>query len=185
MDPKYYDLHVELAAKLHEIKMIDHERDRLDRLDGLPVPQFRIVVTNGCFDVLHRGHIECLRWAREHGDCLVVAVNDDEGVRELKGDGRPINTLEDRLYMLRSLRCVDFAVPFHGTKATEFFKAIRADVYVKGGDYSLDGSEPGKRPLDPEEKAALMAWRPEFLFFPFRTDISTTKILEKGRASHA
>lgn len=175
-DKLFYDMHVETAARLHEMRVIDHERDRMD---GLPVPQFRVVVTNGCFDILHRGHAECLQWARERGDCLVVLVNDDEGVRELKGERRPVNSLEDRLYMLRSLRCVDLAVPFHGTKATEAFKVIRPDVYVKGGDYAIDT-------LDPEEKAALLSWdpMPEFLFFPFKTQISTTELLRRG-ASHA
>ena len=170
-DKLFYDLHVEMAAKLHEMRMIDAERDRLD---GLPRPVFQVAVTNGCFDILHRGHVECLQWARSLADCLVVAVNDDEGVRELKGDGRPVNSLEDRLFMLQSLRCVDFAVPFHGTKATEFFKVVHPDVYVKGGDYTVET-------LDPEEHAALLAWKepPEFRFFQFTTDISTTKILAK------
>lgn len=177
-DKLFYDLHVRIAARLHEMREIDRERDRMD---GLPTPPFRVVVTNGCFDVLHFGHVQCLQWARQRGDCLVVLVNDDAGVKELKGDSRPVNPMEWRLHMLEALRCVDFAVPFHGTKATEAFKVIRPDVYVKGGDYSLNGSEPGKRPLDPEEKAALLSHdpKPEFLFFPFMSDISTTKILER------
>lgn len=168
-DKLFYDLHVRIAAKLHEMREIDRERDRMD---GLPVPPFRVVMTNGCFDILHIGHVQCLQWARQFGDCLVVLVNDDAGVKELKGDSRPVNPMEWRLYMLEALRCVDFAVPFHGTKATEAMKVIRPDIYVKGGDYTMDT-------LDPEEKAALLSHdpQPEFMFFPFMTDISTTKII--------
>lgn len=176
MDKVFWKAHKALADKLEEMRRIEAERDRMD---GLPPPPFRVVLTNGCFDVLHIGHVQCLKWARERGDCLVVAVNDDWGVKELKGDDRPVNFMEHRLYMLEALKCVDFAVPFHGTKATELFRTIRPDVYVKGGDYTLET-------LDAEEREALLSWepKPEFLFFPFMTDISTTKILERG-AGHA
>ena len=137
-------------------------------------PEGRVVLTNGCFDILHRGHIECLEFARRQGGFLIVAINDDEGIKKLKGDSRPVNKLEDRMYVLKSLECVDMVVSFKGTKATELFKLVHPDVYVKGGDYTIDT-------LDKEEKAALMAWnpKPEFKFFPFKTQISTTTILEK------
>lgn len=137
-------------------------------------PHGKIVMTNGCFDILHRGHIECLEYARGQGDFLVVVINDDDSIRQLKGDSRPINKLEDRMYMLKSLECVDMVVVFHGKRATDVFKIIRPDVYVKGGDYTIDS-------LDKDEKDALMAWnpKPEFKFFKFKTSISTTEIIER------
>lgn len=137
-------------------------------------PTGKVVMTNGCFDILHRGHIECLEYARGQGDFLIVAVNDDDGIRQLKGDSRPINRLEDRMYVLKSLECVDMVVAFHGTRATEIFKMIRPDIYVKGGDYTIDT-------LDKGERDALMAWKPqpEFKFFKFQTNISTTGIIER------
>lgn len=132
----------------------------------------KITLTNGCFDILHRGHVECLEYAKKQGDCLIVAVNDDDGVRQLKGEGRPVNCLEDRMVVLASLRYVDMVVSFHGTKATELFKVLHPDVYVKGGDYTFET-------LDKEERDTLMSWTPvpEFRFFPFKTNVSTTKIL--------
>ena len=137
-------------------------------------PSYRVVLTNGCFDILHRGHVECLHRAKSYGDILLVAVNDDEGIRALKGPDRPIFPLEDRIYMLESLADVGYAIPFHGKRATELFRFIRPDVYVKGGDYTLDS-------LNPEEREALLSWdpQPEFVFVPFITDISTTKIIAK------
>ncbi|MBP5458949.1 MAG: adenylyltransferase/cytidyltransferase family protein [Clostridia bacterium] len=134
----------------------------------------RIVLTNGCFDVLHVGHLQCLQYAKSQGGMLIVAVNDDEGVRALKGEGRPVNCLKDRMEMLAALRCVDMVVSFKGTRATELFKVLRPDVYVKGGDYDMDT-------LDKGEKEALLSWdpRPEILFFPFKRDVSTTKILAR------
>ena len=135
----------------------------------------RMVLTNGCFDILHRGHVECLQYARAQGDFLVVALNDDEGIRQLKDENRPVNALEDRMLMLTALRCVDMVISFHGTRATELFKVIHPDVYVKGGDYTLDT-------LDPDERAAISSWNPppEIRFFPFKTHISTTEIIRRA-----
>jgi D-beta-D-heptose 7-phosphate kinase/D-beta-D-heptose 1-phosphate adenosyltransferase len=95
----------------------------------------RIVFTNGCFDVLHRGHVGYLAQARELGDVLVVAVNSDESVRRLKGPQRPVNLVEDRVAVLAALACVDHVVVFDEDSPTALIEAIRPDVYVKGGDY--------------------------------------------------
>ncbi|MFC0528961.1 D-glycero-beta-D-manno-heptose 1-phosphate adenylyltransferase [Phytohabitans kaempferiae] len=95
----------------------------------------RVVFTNGCFDVLHRGHVSYLRQARELGDLLVVAVNSDDGVRRLKGQGRPVVPVEDRVAVLAALSCVDHVVVFDEDSPTELIELVRPDLYVKGGDY--------------------------------------------------
>ncbi len=98
----------------------------------------RIVFTNGCFDVLHRGHVMCLEQARALGDVLVVAVNDDAGVARLKGPDRPINAAGDRVAVLAALDCVDHVTLFAQDDPSELIRLIRPDVYVKGGDYHPD-----------------------------------------------
>jgi D-beta-D-heptose 7-phosphate kinase/D-beta-D-heptose 1-phosphate adenosyltransferase len=98
----------------------------------------RIVFTNGCFDIIHRGHVTYLNRAKALGDLLVVAVNDDESVRRLKGADRPINGLDDRLSVLEALSCVDLVVPFGEATPEQLIKVARPDVFVKGGDYSRE-----------------------------------------------
>ena len=98
----------------------------------------KIVFTNGCFDILHAGHVEYLKDARREGDRLIVAVNADESVRHLKGEGRPINPLEHRMTILAGLAAVDWVVAFEQDTPEELLKIIRPDVLVKGGDYAID-----------------------------------------------
>jgi formyltetrahydrofolate-dependent phosphoribosylglycinamide formyltransferase len=117
-------------------------RDALDR-EGK-----RLVFTNGCFDVLHVGHARYLQEARALGDALVVALNGDASVRELKGEGRPVNNAEDRAEILRALACVDRVVVFDEKRATRVIDTIRPHLYAKGGDYTPES-------LNPEERAAL------------------------------
>ena len=117
-------------------------RDALDR-EGR-----RVVLTNGCFDLLHAGHVRYLREARALGDALLVALNSDASVRELKGEGRPVNPAADRAEILRSLRSVDRVVVYDEKRATAVIDAVRPHLYAKGGDYTVDS-------LNPEEKAAL------------------------------
>jgi D-beta-D-heptose 7-phosphate kinase/D-beta-D-heptose 1-phosphate adenosyltransferase len=95
----------------------------------------RIVFTNGCFDVLHRGHVGYLNQAKNLGDVLVVAVNSDESVRRLKGPDRPVNPVEDRVTVLSALSCVDHVVVFDEDSPAALIAQVRPDVYVKGGDY--------------------------------------------------
>jgi D-beta-D-heptose 7-phosphate kinase/D-beta-D-heptose 1-phosphate adenosyltransferase len=95
----------------------------------------RIVFTNGCFDVIHAGHVAYLRDAKRQGDVLIVAVNSDDQVRQQKGDGRPIYPLTDRLDILSELQCVDYLVSFEQPTVHELLRAITPEVYVKGGDY--------------------------------------------------
>ena len=97
-----------------------------------------VVFTNGVFDVFHRGHAEYLKKAKELGDVLFVGVNDDDSVRRLKGKGRPVNCLDDRIYVLNSLRSVDYTIVFKSDTPLELIKNIMPDVLVKGGDYDPD-----------------------------------------------
>jgi rfaE bifunctional protein nucleotidyltransferase chain/domain len=94
-----------------------------------------VVFTNGCFDVLHPGHVRYLTQARALGDLLVVAVNSDGSVRRLKGPDRPVNPVEDRTALLAALECVDHVVVFEEDSPAPLIEAVRPDVYVKGGDY--------------------------------------------------
>lgn len=98
---------------------------------------YKIVFTNGCFDILHRGHLELLRFAKSLGDVLVVGLNDDDSVRRLKGKGRPINKLEDRAFALLSIRWVDFVIPFFEDTPERLIRDLEPDVLVKGGDYDI------------------------------------------------
>src|SRR5690606_16982955 len=97
-----------------------------------------IVFTNGCFDILHAGHVQYLAQARELGDRLIVAVNSDESVRRLKGPERPFNRQEHRMLVLAALQAVDWVIPFEEDTPIPLLEAIRPDVLAKGGDYSLD-----------------------------------------------
>ena len=97
-----------------------------------------VVFTNGCFDILHAGHVRYLNAAKALGDILVVGLNSDESVRRLKGEGRPVNPAEDRSEVLAALRAVDHVVVFSEATAEELVRQLKPDIYVKGGDYSLE-----------------------------------------------
>jgi cytidyltransferase-related domain len=136
----------------------------------------RLVLTNGCFDILHAGHVDYLEHARGLGDALAVAVNSDRSVRELKGPDRPVNSAEDRARVLSALRCVDYVVVFDDLRATEVIRAVRPALYAKGGDYTLDT-------LDPDERSALMEAGVDIRILPLVPGKSTTAILERSRKS--
>jgi rfaE bifunctional protein nucleotidyltransferase chain/domain len=112
-------------------------RDELVARFGRP-RSGRLVFTNGCFDILHRGHVEYLYAARALGDALVVGVNTDASVRRLKGEGRPVVPLEDRLYVLAGLACVDAVTAFEEDTPRDLIAALIPDVLVKGGDYQAE-----------------------------------------------
>jgi len=95
------------------------------------------VVTNGCFDLLHVGHVRYLQKARDLGDALLVGINDDAGVRELKGPERPLNPASERAEVLAALECVNAVCIFPGARAVEFLQRARPDIYAKGGDYTV------------------------------------------------
>jgi len=114
------------------------EDELLAQMNAARASGERIVMTNGCFDILHPGHLDYLEKARALGDRLVVAVNDDPSVRRLKGDARPINTLATRMRMLSALSCVDWVVPFAEDTPERLYCMLLPDVLVKGGDYTED-----------------------------------------------
>ncbi|MPL68906.1 D-beta-D-heptose 1-phosphate adenylyltransferase [bioreactor metagenome] len=97
-----------------------------------------LVFTNGCFDILHVGHVRYLTAAKELGDCLIVGLNSDESVRCLKGPTRPINHEDDRAEVLAALSCVDYVILFGEHTAEGLIAEIKPDIYVKGGDYRID-----------------------------------------------
>ena len=105
---------------------------------GLKQEGRRIVFTNGCFDIIHIGHIRYLRSARQYGDILIVGLNSDESVRKIKGDNRPIVPQTERAEVLSSLRFVDYVVIFNEPDPYNAIAAVRPDVLVKGGDWSVD-----------------------------------------------
>src|SRR6266480_3099441 len=104
----------------------------------------KLVATNGCFDLLHVGHVRYLQAARALGDFLAIGLNSDRSVRELKGSGRPITKESDRAEVLAALQCVDLVTIFPQIRATRFIAAVRPAIYVKGSDYrseTLDEEE--------------------------------------------
>lgn len=128
----------ELARASGEAQRADSLSALLDDVARARKNGERIVFTNGCFDILHAGHVHYLQQARALGDRLIVAVNSDESVRRLKGGGRPCNTLDKRMKVLAALRPVDWVVPFSEDTPERLLRIIRPDVLVKGGDYSID-----------------------------------------------
>lgn len=135
----------------------------------------RLVVTNGVFDLLHRGHAQYLSEAAACGDALLVCINDDAGVRQLKGATRPINSADDRACLLAALEKVSAVTIFPGCRATEALRLAQPDVYVKGGDYT-------EETLDREEYAILKASGSEIRFIPFVGTFSSTGLLKSLQA---
>jgi len=135
----------------------------------------RLVATNGCFDLLHVGHVRYLQAARALGDALAVGVNGDQSAQELKGPGRPLNNERDRAEVLAALEDVDLVVIFPELRATRFIEAVAPAIYVKGGDYTLET-------LNIEEREALQKVGAEIRIIPFEKGYSTTRLLEKLRS---
>ncbi|MGG6241030.1 D-glycero-beta-D-manno-heptose 1-phosphate adenylyltransferase [Nodosilinea sp. AN01ver1] len=134
----------------------------------------RIVFTNGCFDILHSGHITCLEQAKALGDVLIVGVNTDDSIRQLKGPTRPVNALADRLTVLAALGCVDYVVPFADLAPRELIRLICPDVYAKGGDYTRQSLP--ETPLIEELGG-------EVVIVPYVGDRSTTGLIEQIRTA--
>jgi D-beta-D-heptose 7-phosphate kinase / D-beta-D-heptose 1-phosphate adenosyltransferase len=109
-----------------------------ERVEALHRERKSIVFTNGCFDILHSGHITYLHEAKKLGDVLIIGVNTDDSIRRIKGPTRPINTLADRIQVLSALSCVDYVVAFDEDTPCNLIRALRPDVFVKGGDYTRE-----------------------------------------------
>ncbi|MGI9247415.1 MAG: bifunctional D-glycero-beta-D-manno-heptose-7-phosphate kinase/D-glycero-beta-D-manno-heptose 1-phosphate adenylyltransferase HldE [Woeseiaceae bacterium] len=148
------------VQELHAMVVESHDRDE------------RVIMTNGCFDILHAGHVAYLEEAKSLGDRLIVAVNDDDSVRRLKGESRPINALEDRLLVLAGLAAVDWVVPFSEDTPAALIAKILPDVLVKGGDYNPDEIAGAKEVLQNGGEVRVLS---------FRDGQSSSRIIDKLR----
>ena len=155
------------------LKVIDL-MDVSKRCEELRARGKKVVATNGCFDLLHVGHVRYLQAARALGDFLAVGLNSDKSVRELKGIGRPITSENDRAELLAALQCVDLVTVFPQIRATQFIAAVRPATYVKGGDYRAET-------LDEEERAVLKEIGAEIRLIPFEAGYSTSRLIEQIR----
>ncbi|NCF15140.1 MAG: bifunctional D-glycero-beta-D-manno-heptose-7-phosphate kinase/D-glycero-beta-D-manno-heptose 1-phosphate adenylyltransferase HldE [Gammaproteobacteria bacterium] len=164
----------EISAALHERGQGGRGLVELDALLALVSEarerNERIVMTNGCFDVLHAGHVSYLEEAKSLGDRLIVAVNDDDSVRRLKGESRPINSLKDRLLVLAGLAAVDWVVPFSEDTPANLIGALLPDVLVKGGDYKAEEIAGATEVLQNGGEVRVLA---------FRNGLSSSRIINK------
>ncbi len=132
----------------------------------------KLVVTNGCFDILHLGHVTYLESARNEGDALLIGMNSDGAVRGLKGEGRPVNIQEDRAGVLAALESVNGVCIFDDKSAAGFLAVAQPDIYVKGGDYTLET-------LNQEERRIVEQAGGRIVLIPFVPGKSTTALLQK------
>jgi D-beta-D-heptose 7-phosphate kinase/D-beta-D-heptose 1-phosphate adenosyltransferase len=132
----------------------------------------RIVFTNGCFDIIHAGHVGYLNEARKLGERLVVAINDDDSVRRLKGPGRPINPVERRMAVLAGLEAVDWVVSFSEDTPETLLQSLKPEILVKGGDYAIDQVVGGE---------FVLAYGGKVQALEFLDNCSTSDIVEKMR----
>src|SRR6266511_1018824 len=139
---------------------------------GLRAKGRKLVVTNGCFDLLHRGHVTYLESARALGDALLVGVNGDASVSELKGPLRPVNCEDDRAAVLAALASVDGVCIFTDRAALRFLSAVQPDIYAKGGDYTIDT-------INQEERQLVEKLGGTVVVLPVVPGKSTTALLEK------
>ena len=128
------------------------------------------VFTNGCFDLLHPGHVAYLEAARLLGDALIVAVNTDRSVRALKGPKRPLTPEQDRARVLAALACVDFVTLFDDATAERLLRVLQPDIYVKGGDYAQ---------TEPVEAATVRAYGGSVRILPYTSGYSTTTLIQR------
>lgn len=131
-----------------------------------------MVMTNGCFDLLHVGHISYMQAARKLGDELWVLINSDDSVRALKGPTRPIESEAERAYCLAALSCIDRVVIFNSPRITEEIKRLKPDIYTKAGDYTIETLHAG-------EREAFQSVGTDIQFLPFLEGFSTTKMIDK------
>lgn len=132
-------------------------------------PERKLVFTNGCFDLLHRGHLDLLQRARELGNRLVVGLNSDQSVRALKGPLRPFWCEEDRAAMLLALRCVDEVIVFNESTPARLIDEVRPDVLVKGGDWPIEGIVGADK---------VIGWGGQVFSLPLLTGYSTTSLAD-------
>jgi glycerol-3-phosphate cytidylyltransferase len=158
-----------MISNNEKIKTID-ELERI--VDELRKNNKKIVFTNGCFDILHVGHVRYLNEARKLGDVLVVAVNSDSSVKHIKGKDRPVNGEKDRAEVLASLACVDYVTIFSDDTPIGLITRLKPNVHVKGGDWAVD-----KLP----EKSVVESYGGKIVIVKQQDGYSTTAIIEKTR----
>jgi len=139
---------------------------------ALKIARRRLVVTNGCFDLLHRGHVTYLEGARALGDALLVGLNADASVSAIKGPNRPVNAENDRAIVLAALACVDGVCIFREPTALRFLEELRPDIYAKGGDYTIDT-------INQDERRLVERLGGKVAILPGVPGRSTTALLEK------
>lgn len=132
----------------------------------------KLVVSNGCFDILHPGHVTYLEAARNLGDALLVGLNSDDGIRKYKGDGRPVNSEEDRAMVLAALQSVSGVCIFTEPTALNFLSRAKPDIYVKGGDYTIES-------INQDERHEVENSGGRIVILPFVPGKSTTALLKK------
>ncbi|MDZ7315116.1 MAG: D-glycero-beta-D-manno-heptose 1-phosphate adenylyltransferase [candidate division KSB1 bacterium] len=132
----------------------------------------KVVWTNGCFDILHAGHVLYLHAAKEQGDILIVGVNSDASVRRNKGPQRPINSEKDRLIVLAALECVDYLLLFDDDSPVQLIDQLRPDIYVKGGDYTIDT-------VNQDERRLVERYGGKIVLIPGVPGLSTSAVIEK------
>jgi rfaE bifunctional protein nucleotidyltransferase chain/domain len=130
----------------------------------------KIVFTNGCFDILHRGHLEYLLQASSLGHRLIVGLNSDDSVSRLKGPSRPVNKIDDRAFALASLRFTDLIIPFEEDTPLELIEFLQPDILVKGGDYTIDGIVGAKETIQRGGRVEVLN---------FKDGYSTTSLIDK------
>ena len=154
------------SAKILSREKLERWREKLRRSGK------KLVVTNGCFDLIHLGHVTYLENARNQGDALLIGVNGDASVRELKGPTRPINNEFDRASVLAALQSVDGVFIFPEKAATNFLSLAQPNIYIKGGDYTLET-------LNQDERRTVEGAGGKIVIIPFVAGKSTTTMLEK------
>lgn len=152
------------------------EEELTDRCRALQREGRSVVFTNGCFDLLHPGHVAYLEAARDLGDTLIVAVNSDRSVQALKGPGRPLTPEQDRARLLAALACVDFVTLFDDDTAGRLLGALQPDTYVKGGDYAA---------TEPVEAETVRTYGGTVRILPFTAGYSTTDLVNRILAREA
>ncbi|SFV68099.1 ADP-heptose synthase / D-glycero-beta-D-manno-heptose 7-phosphate kinase [hydrothermal vent metagenome] len=161
-------------SSLHQSSSISHIKNQNEigiLSQTLRAEGKKIVFTNGCFDILHVGHVKYLEEAKSYGDVLIVGLNSDASVKRLKGKTRPINTQEDRAFLLASLEAVDYVVGFTDDTPYSLIKTVQPHILVKGGDYK------GKEVVGQDIADELRLTN-------FGEGISTTKIIERIQNEH-
>ena len=164
-----HDIYLEIIKNKNELKHVTNKNYFMSIINSLKNDSKKIVMTNGCFDLLHAGHIELLRKSKKLGDFLVVAINTDLSVKKIKGSNRPINRLADRINILSSLSFVDLILTFDSKTPIELYKMILPDTLTKGKDYNLNQVVGSKEILANGGKVKLI---------DIYNNLSSTKILK-------